>query len=361
MNPRAGGWPVRHGLAAAVVGLVVLAGCSAAPGRSPQAPPSPRVSGLPTNCSVTVTEPGQVAAALGGAKPGDTLCFTGNRLAGVDLVMKTSGTSDKPISLLADGTQLRSIGVKAQNVNVEGFNLVDGDGLNLEGNSIVARDNVVRNAGDNGIVCADCHDVTLEQNTVTGADGTGILIDGVHILVRANTVSGSVMKTTGDADGMRFFGNDLRILGNTIRDIKTTGYPEGQAPHTDCFQTFDSNNRPTFDVVIANNTCENVDVQCLIATGSDQRPSRVPEKATAVIFEGNTCKVNGSQAILLEQFPNVVVRGNTFAGPEYRAVFLAKGSTNATIVGNTVTGNIAPFEMDDASRQGLHAERNTSR
>jgi hypothetical protein len=354
---------VCHGLLFAVAGFAVVAGCTASPGvPAPQgAPPSPRVSGLPSTCTATVTEPAKAAAALDGAKPGDTVCFTGNRLAGLDVQMKTSGTADKPISLLADGTQMRSISVKGEHVNVEGFTLVDGDGLNLEGNSMVARDNVIRNASADGIVCADCHDVTLEQNNVWRADGTGILIDGVHILVRGNTVAQSVMKTRGDADGMRFFGNDLRILGNTVKDIKTTGYPEGEAPHTDCFQTFDSNNRPTYDVVIADNTCENVDVQCLIATGSDSRAGKVPNNVTAVIFEGNTCKVKGSQAILLEQFPNVVIRGNTFAGPEYRAVFLSKGSINTTIVSNTIMGNIAPYEVDEESQPGLRAERNASR
>lgn len=308
-----------------------------------------------------VSDPGLATAAVDQAQPGDTLCFTGARFADLVIEMTTSGTADKPIALVGDGTTMRSIGIKADHVIVQGFTLARGDGLSLRGQGIQVRDNTVREAGRDGIVCAECFDAVVESNTVWRADGTGIVIDGEHSLVRDNTVSESVMREGQDADGIRFFGTGLRLIGNTIKDITTTGYPEGQAPHTDCFQTYDTrDSRPTYDVVIAGNRCENVDVQCLIATSDETRTTEVPGGAPAILFEGNTCATNGSQGILLEHFPNVVVSDNTFSGPRYRAVLLSRGSVNGTVVGNSVLGDIPPFEIDDESRPGFHAEGNTS-
>lgn len=290
------------------------------------------------------------------------MCFTGDRLGDLAIEMTASGTPDKPITLVADGTTARSIDINADYVTVDGFTLADGDGLNLKGDGIVARNNTVRNAADDGIVCIECADATLESNTVWRADGSGIVMDGENSMVRGNTVLESVMREEGDADGIRFFGTGLRIIDNTIRDIKTTGYPEREAPHTDCFQTYDTrDSRPTFDVVIAGNQCVNVDVQCLIATSNDSRTTEIPPGVTSILFEGNTCEVNGSQSVLLEYFPNVVVRNNKFAGPQYRAVLLSRGSTNGTVVGNNIDGPVPPFEIDDESRPGFHAEGNTSR
>lgn len=350
----------------AILGLALTAGCAALP-EDPsllpdRSPPPPRSTGLPSDCGSTVSDPDRVPTVLAQALPGDTVCFTGDRFADLVIEMRNPGTRDKPITLIAEGTTMRSIGVNADHVTVDGFTLADGDGLNLKGNGIVARNNVVRNATNDGIVCTECVDATLESNTVWRADGTGIVIDGERSLVRDNIVSESVMREEGDADGIRFFGTGLRIIGNTIKDITTAAYPEGQGPHTDCFQTYDTHDsRPTFDVVIADNQCENVDVQCLIATSDESRTTEIPAGVTSILFEGNLCMVNGSQGVLLEYFPNVVVRENKFSGPRYRAVLLSRGSVNGTVVGNTVIGDIPPFEIDDESRPGFHAEGNTSR
>ena len=356
------------------LGAGFTVGCGDAPDTPPPplgSMPGPRVTSLPGDCRQTVSRPDQVAA-LGQAKPGDTVCFTGAGLAGLTLRMDVAGTAEQPISLIADGALVRSIDISTDHVTVAGFTVADGDGLNLEGTGLVARDNVIRNAADDGIVCSDCRDALVESNTVWRTDGTGIVMDGDRGVVRDNIVSESVMREGGDADGIRFFGTGLRLTENTIRDIKTTGYAADEAPHTDCFQTYESESRPTYDVLIANNVCENVDVHCLIATGKeDVRSPGLPSGVVAISFEGNICTVYGSQAVLLEDFPNVVVRNNTFTGPMYRAIFLTRGSIGCTVVGNTVvrntgagntvTGELPVFEIDDESRPGFHAENNTSR
>lgn len=356
---------MKHQLGWVVLGLVLWGGCGGSAEDSPPdgggSPPQGQPPGIPRTCTSTVLDPAVATAVVDQAQPGDTVCFRGDRFADLVIEMTASGRAGAPIALVGDTTTMRSIGISADHVVVEGFVLVGGDGLNLRGTGIEARHNVVRDAGHDGIVCAECVDAVVESNTVQRADGTGIVIEGERSLVRDNLVSESVMREGRDADGIRFFGTGLRLIGNTIKDITTADYPRDQAPHTDCFQTYDTrDSRPTYDVVIAGNRCENVDVQCLIATSDQNRTRQLPRAVTTILFERNSCAVNGSQAVLLEYFPNVVVSQNTFSGPRYRAILLSRGSVNGTIVGNTVLGDMPPFEIDEESRAGFHEEGNRS-
>jgi parallel beta-helix repeat protein len=362
---------VRHRwLGATMIGLaLIISGCTAAPGpalpgaASPGAgPPSSQIAPLPEECADRVTEAGQANAALQRVRPGSVVCLSGEGLADAELEMTTSGTAQQPITLVGDGATMRSVNVKADYVVIQGLTLRDGDGLTMTGRGLVASNNVIYNATANGVECQRCTDTTIESNTVQHADGTGIWISGERITVRNNTVSDSVPRTQNDADGMRFFGRGHRIIGNTIKDIKAAGYPNG-GPHTDCFQTYDTRDAPpTYDVVIADNSCTNVDVQALIATNDERRGGRgVPAGQTTITFVHNTVQVNGSQAVLLRNFPHVVVRDNRFSGPGERAVMLTEGSTDATVVDNTVAGNLRPFEIDRESEPGFQESGNTSR
>ena len=342
--------PVRSLLT--VVTLTLSVGCGGL---------QPEQAAQGVDCDFTVSEPSEAGPALGRVKPGEIVCFAGDRLADLSLRMRLSGTAGEPISLVSAGAVVRSIDVDADYVTVDGFTVADGDGVTVEGTGLVLRNNVLRNAADDGIDCGYCRDSLLESNTVTGTDGTGIVVDGDRIEVRNNTISGSVMKEEGDADGIRFYGTGLRLTGNIIRDIKASGYPADDAPHTDCFQTYEVEGRPTYDVVISGNLCQNVDVHCLIATGKDFPAVDIPPGSTAITFENNNCTVYGSQAVLLQDFPEVVVRGNTFAGPIYRAIILTQGSVNGTVVGNIVFGSIPVVEIDDSSEPGFRAEGNVNR
>lgn len=347
-----------RGLLAAVGGLLlIVGGCTAARSSGPPPPsappPSNQAGPLPAECVERITEPDRASAAVQRARPGSMVCLTGDGLKNTELEVTTSGTPQQPITIVADGAMLRSVNVKADYVVIEGLTLRDGNGLKMAGRGLVARNNVIYNATANGLVCNGCADSLIESNTVQRADGTGIWFSGERVTVRNNTVSESIARTQNDADGIRFFGTGHRLSGNTIRDIKASGYPDG-GPHTDCFQTYDSSDTPpTYDVVIANNTCRNVDVQCLIATIDDTRAGRAPAGQTAITFEGNTCAVNGSQAVLLRNFPQVIVRGNSFSGPGDRAVQLTGDSTDVTVTGNTVPGNMRPVEVDRSSARGF--------
>jgi hypothetical protein len=333
-----------------LVGLVgLITGCTSAE--------QPHQS-LPSTCTHTVTRGDDVPAALDAASPGDTLCFSGGDLTDTDVTLARSGSAVAPIRLVSDGGTVHEVQIRADHVIVEGFTVAGGGGVLLEGAGITARNNTVHDTQQGGITCHPCTDSTIESNIMRHVATNGIDITGQRITVHANTISNTVPRDGGDADGVRFYGNGHRITGNTISDISAEGY--ASPPHPDCFQTFDQNRPPTFDVVISGNTCRNVDAQCLIATGDQDSNSGAPAGSPSIIFVGNMCANNGAQAVNLRRWPNVQIRQNTFSGPNLtRAVLIIDGSTGATVVGNTTTGARPTVEVDGSSRPGSHVEDNS--
>ncbi|MGH3772269.1 MAG: right-handed parallel beta-helix repeat-containing protein [Pseudonocardiaceae bacterium] len=335
---------------AVLVGLGGLTtGCTSA-GRPQQ--------GRPAACTHTITRGDDALALLQAASPGDTLCFSGGDLTDAALSMIRSGTAAAPIRLLSDGGTVREVQVKGDYVIVEGFTVAGGSGILVEGAGIIVRNNTVHDTQQGGIICHPCTDSTLELNTMRHAATNGIDITGQRIIVHANTISDTVPVQGGDADGVRFYGNGHRITDNTIFDIPAEGY--SNPPHPDCFQTFDQNRPPTFDVVISGNTCRNVDAQCLIATGDRSGNSGAPADVPSIIFQGNKCANNGAQAVNLRRWPRVQVLNNTFSGPNLtRAVLIIDGSTGASVVGNNTTQGRPTVDIDNSSRPGFHGEGNS--
>jgi hypothetical protein len=340
---------------AAWLGVVLLAaGCTATveePG--PVAVPSVPADPASLDCTVTVTAPGEADEALADAEPGSTVCVRGDGLAGHDLVVEESGSAEAPVVLAADGAPARSIAVRADFVVVQGFELEGGTGITLAGRGLVVRGNTLRGAELDGINCEQvCADVLIDGNTVVEADGSGILVEGQRITVQDNVISGSVRRKANDADGIRFFGTGIHLLRNTITDITDDGYT-GEPPHTDCFQTYDNSRIPTVDAVIENNVCRNVDHQCLIATAEESGMDDQIGRSHGIRFTGNECAVNGSQAVLVEWFPEVVVHGNTFEGPNDRTAYFLEGSVDGEFTANSVPPGVRPVELDETSQPGF--------
>lgn len=310
-----------------------------------------------SGCTSTITRPADAPPALNSAAPGDTLCFVGSGLTATDITMTRSGTAEAPIRLVADGATVRQVRITADHVVLRGFTVAGGSEMLLQGTGITVRDNTVRDTQRGGIVCQPCTDSTIVANTVQRAATIGIHLSGQRIIASANTVLGTVPRDDGDADGLRFFGNGHRISGNTIRDISAEGYAD--PPHPDCFQTFDNNRPPTFDIVISGNICHNVDAQCLIATGDERGNSDAPAGVASIVFTGNTCSVNGAQAVNLRHWPNVDLRTNRLSGPNLRrGILIVEGSTGCTAIRNTTSGGVATVEIDASSRPGFRAEGN---
>jgi hypothetical protein len=361
------------------LGLLLAAGCSGqnpsasqgpsarqqppAPKQWPnQGPSSPNSSAgsdqnRPPSCSRTVTRVDEVQAALDAASPGTTVCFTGRELTGTDVTMNRSGAPNAPITLRSDGATVRSMHITADHAVVEGFAVAGGDGVFLKGADLAIRHNTVHDTQRGGITCEPCTNSIIESNTVQHAATSGIWISGQQIAVSHNTISATVARDNGDADGMRFFGNGHRITDNTITDISAEGY--SNPPHPDCFQTYDGNSAPTFDVVITGNTCRNVDAQCLIATGDQHANSAAPTGGPSIVFDGNTCASNGAQAVNLRRWPNVEIRDNKISGPNItRGIIIVDGSTGCVVIGNSTAGGRPTVDIDDSSRPGSHEEHN---
>lgn len=345
----------------ALVGLIV--GCAPG-GPSPPSPPSaagaqhasaaPR---LPADCTRTIRTATDLAAVLDAVSAGTIVCFTGTGLADTEVTLSRSGTAQAPITLIADGATVRSVQVRADHVIVDGFTVTAGDGMLLQGTGLTARNNLVHDTQRGGITC-ECTDSTIEANTMRHVATNGVDVTGSRITVHANTISGTVPRDGGDADGMRFYGHGLRITDNSVSDISASGY--ANPPHPDCFQTLDNSKPPTYDVVISANTCRNVDAQCLIATGDQDANSGAPAGLRSITFIDNTCATNGAQAVNLRRWPNVAVLNNHFSGPNLdRGVSIIEGSTGVTVTGNTTARGLPTIDIDDSSQTGFHQDNNS--
>jgi parallel beta-helix repeat protein len=303
-------------------------------------------------CTYTIGNLEQARSAITAAAPGDMLCFAGVDLADIDLTMVRSGTAAAPITLVSDGqTTIHQLHIIADHITLQGFTIVGGGELLLEGTGIVAQKNTVQNTGRGGIICASCTDSTIESNTVTHASTAGISISGQRITVRENLVRATMPADDGDADGVRFFGNGHRILSNVIQNIHATG-----SAHPDCFQTFDTGHPATFDVEILGNACQHVAENCLRATGDERGNADAPLGARSISFIGNTCATDGDQGVYLRRWPDVEIRKNVFSGPNLkRGILISAASTGCTAKDNTVTGDVPAVQIDDSSKAGFNS------
>lgn len=354
----------------AAVTLMIVSACggqsssvapSPYPGQS-SLPGPPSAAGPPQGavppCTRTVSHADEIRPALDAAAPGTTLCFTGGDLSGTDITVARSGAANAPITLRSDGAAVHSIHITADHVVLDGFTVAGGDGIFLKGTDLAIRHNTVHDTQMGGIICQRCQSSIIESNRVQHVDTVGIWIEGQRIEVSHNTVSDILARDNGDADGMRFFGNGHRITDNTVTDISDHGY--ANPPHPDCFQTYDDNSPPTFDVLIAGNTCRNVGAQCLIATGDQSGNSGAPTGGPSITFVGNSCANNGAQAVNLRHWPNVEIRDNRFTGRNVtRGIIIIDGSTGCVVVGNTTDGGRPTVDIDPSSEPGSHLEHNT--
>ncbi|HEY0812524.1 MAG TPA: hypothetical protein VGE11_04530 [Pseudonocardia sp.] len=219
-------------------------------------------------------------------------------------MIKTGGTPDRPVTYSAVGpVTVRGIDVEASNVIVQGFTSVHGNsmGAKLLGNNI-----------------------TFQGNNISSPTYTG-----------------------DDSDGIRFFGNGIKILKNTISDVKDgsncTNQGCGDGPHPDCFQTFYSSNYPTSsNVLISGNRCANVAAQCLMAEGPVLPGEDVngPGESANWVFSDNYCDDGANQAMMIKNIKNLSIVNNNFDGTNNKAIALADGSTGAHVGANKLNPRI---------------------
>jgi hypothetical protein len=261
----------------------------------------------PTACSSWV-EARAVNDAVAKAKAGDRICVRGK--VARRMTIERSGEPGKPIQVLGTGdTSVGGIRIKANHVVVDGFLVPD-------------------------------------------ASAPGILMQGEGITVRNNVVQ---RPTGDDHDGLRFFGSDLRILHNTISDVRNKA-----GAHADCMQTYATNTPPSKDVLIHSNRCEKIDNQCLIAEGPNSRAGDGSGKGRSsnITFTHNYCESGASQAVMIDNVQDVTVTFNEILGKNDKAFAFDNKSTGAKVGENRVAKGI-PYEvgMDDSSKSGYRGPK----
>jgi hypothetical protein len=236
------------------------------------------------------------------AAPGEVLCLTGD--SSDRLIITGGGTPGSPAVYSGGGeATVKGIDVTADNVVVEGFTSTDGNnmGAKLVGNNITFRDNTI----------------------------THPVYDG------------------DDTDGIRFFGDDITILHNSIKDVSDGSDCNqdgcGDGPHPDCLQTFYSNQYPTSSrVTIEGNSCQDIAAQCLIAEGPVLPDEGVngPGQSADWIFFDNYCDAGAAQAVQLKNIKNTTIAGNFFDGSNNKAIALSDASTGTHVGGNKLNSRI---------------------
>ena len=270
------------------------------------------------NCTATATDAGSARTALEAAQPGSRICLQGD-LGNEELQVRRSGTADQPITILGGGTATTGqINVKADHVVVDGVHLSKprSPGFQLVGNDITVRANVID--------------------------------------------SPQVVKKNDDGDGIRFFGDDIKIVGNLVRNVKNLNGQDGN--HADAIQTFATSDEfgPSQRVLIDNNRFENVDNMCLIAEGPDSEAGDGTGEGSSSKFTvtNNYCDNGAGQAFFFDDISDVTLTGNTVVGKIDKAFSLQNNSTNATIRDNTIGPKVGfQVGMDDSSEEGYNGPK----
>lgn len=278
--------------------------------RSSPSPSSSLASALPVlsetaaRCTLRAARPGDAARS---ARPGDVVCLDGD-LSRRRLVITKGGTPRKPIVYSGRGDTVNGITVEADDVVVEEFRAVrpQAPGIELTG-----------------------HRITLRDNTVIRPKG-------------------------GDGDGIRFFGDDLTIAHNTVRDTDNSG-----GRHADCMQTFADDTPPSHRVRIEGNRCEQVDNMCLMAEGPNDGEGDGRGATRDFVIKDNFCEtLRALQALMFEDVQSATITGNTFAAPTHHAIGLAVHSTGAHVRGNTLHAGIRyEVGIDASSRRGYEGAK----
>jgi hypothetical protein len=254
---------------------------------------------------------GGLQAAVNAARPGDRVCVHGGS-SPTRLTITRSGGPGRPVVVLGDGSaSVKGLTVTANNVVVSGLNVARpaAPGVELTGTGI-----------------------TLVNSVIASPRG-------------------------GDGDGIRFFGSNLRILHNTVTDVRNLG-----GAHADCMQTFatDADSPASRNVLIDSNRCERIDNQCLIAEGphSSAGDGSGKGRSSDIVFTHNVCDSHASQAVWIDDVQNVSVTYNNINGGNQKAFAFDNKSTGAKVVGNVIGAHIG-FEvgMDPTSKIGYAGPR----
>jgi len=236
-------------------------------------------------------------------EPGSVVCVYGNDYATERVAINRSGLPRHRIVFRAlEGASMRGFLIRADYVTIEGFDVTSqgeefeiARGIYIEGHGVHVIGNVIHDLGRIGIGCAKnrkdepprCVDALIRDNVIHDIDGYGIWIWGRDHWVEGNDISRVRAGTTRDADGIRFFGNGHVFRRNYIHDIYEREAAPGNAPHSDCFQSYDDDNSldPLENILFEGNYCHS-DRHCIIISKLTGPPAR------NIMVRNNVCSSN---------------------------------------------------------------------
>ncbi|GAA5156980.1 hypothetical protein GCM10023321_34260 [Pseudonocardia eucalypti] len=116
--------------------------------------------------------------------------------------------------------------------------------------------------------------------------------------------------------------------------------------------------RATYGVTVQRNRCVDADEWCLLASGTEG--SNLGAQAT-IQFLNNYCQTGSTEGVRLEAYPNVVVRGTTFAADYRTAVLAERGATGVKLSDNILLGTFGLSQLDETSRPGFAESNNLNK
>ncbi len=148
-------------------------------------------------------------------------------------------------------------------------------------------------------ITVEADHVVVRGYTLQSPTAPGIEVTGNDITVRDNTITSP---HGGDGDGLRFFGDNLKILHNTVKGTRNTG-----DRHADCMQTFASDTPPSQNVLIEGNRCTDIDNMCLMAEGPHDGEGDGHGHTFGFTIRDNYCEtLEASQTLMFEDVQRAV-------------------------------------------------------
>ncbi len=186
-------------------------------------------------------------------------------------------------------------------------------------------------------ITVNADNVVIQNFNFTNCAGNCIWMKGSGNVAQDNKIS-QVYYAGDDIDGLRFFGNDTKILRNQFFDILVG--PKHDA-HLDCMQTWASTETGggSARAVIAGNDCRDDDFrQCVMVEGpgSTDGGGGGPGSTEDWVIESNHFQCYANQTVALRDAHDFVIRDNAFAGGGNKAIQQADGTSGILIQDNVL-------------------------
>jgi parallel beta helix pectate lyase-like protein len=186
-------------------------------------------------------------------------------------------------------------------------------------------------------ITVNASNVVIQNFNFTNCAGNCIWMKGDGNIVLDNKIS-QVYYAGDDIDGLRFFGNDTKILRNQFFDILKG--PKHDS-HLDCMQTWadTTTGGGSSRALIQGNDCRDADFrQCVMVEGprSTDGGGGGPGVTRGWVIDSNHFQCYANQTVALRDVHNFVIRNNNFAGAGRKAIQQADGTSGIALQNNVL-------------------------